>query len=144
MRVRMNVTRSLGMGCFGIDDVAVVLNGAGKGLPILSGHEPLPPTFSNGEFEVFSVGNYPNPVRDVHTTRFTVKGTGIDEIRITIYDQSGSLVFDSDWQPNGYDWHVESNLGETLANGVYIYVVAVKGVNGELKVINSQKLAVYR
>ncbi|MFC2077461.1 hypothetical protein ACFLTM_01450, partial [Candidatus Bipolaricaulota bacterium] len=138
LRLRYNVTSASGSGCFCIDDIAVSpLSGVG-GLA----YDALTESFS--EFRVDSVSNIPNPVTDIHTTRFEVKGVGIDEIRVMIYDQNGRLVFDSDWQPNGYNWHIETNDGETLANGVYLYKVMVRGVNAHVIVTETEKLAVYR
>jgi hypothetical protein len=95
-------------------------------------------------FSIESVGNSPNPIRDVNTTTFSVKGVGIEEICVNIYDQTGRLVFTSGWQPNDYDWHVESSDGETLANGVYLYSVVVRGVTGQIVLTEVHKLAVYR
>ena len=63
---------------------------------------------------------------------------------VQIFDQAGRLVFDSGWQPNGYDWHLETNNGETLSNGIYLYVVTVMGEGGETVVTEVKKLAVYR
>jgi hypothetical protein len=95
-------------------------------------------------FEVLSVRNTPNPVTDVDTTRFEAMGVGIDQIMVQIFDLSGRVVFDSGWQPNGYDWHLETNDGETLANGIYLYVVTVMGYGGQTVVTEVNKLAVYR
>ena len=142
-QIRIRVTRSRGMGCFAIDDLRVVSsvpNGRETMVMIPADVDSDAPA----EFVIESVGNEPNPVRDVHTTRFSVMGRGIDEIRVNIYDQTGSLVFDSGWQPNGYDWHVESDTGEVLANGIYLYQVLVRGLNGEVLVTQTKKLAVYR
>ncbi|MCK5805346.1 MAG: hypothetical protein KAI66_21125, partial [Lentisphaeria bacterium] len=41
-----------------------------------------------------SVSNFPNPVEDVHTTTFTVRGVGVEAIRIQIFDQNETLVFE--------------------------------------------------
>jgi hypothetical protein len=138
LRLRVNVTGSKYAGCFTIDDVAVVDNGTARQAE-LGVVEP-----SAVEFRVDSVENVPNPIRDVNTTRFTVKGIGIEEICVNIYDQTGLMVFTSGWQPNGYDWHTESSVGEMLANGVYLYSVVVRGITGEIVLTETQKLAVYR
>ena len=94
--------------------------------------------------QVFGVSNTPNPVRDVHTTRFEVQGVGIHEILVRIFDLSGRLVSDSGWQEDGYDWHVQSGAGEALANGAYVCVVSVQGIDGQTAVIETQELVVYR
>jgi uncharacterized repeat protein (TIGR02543 family) len=139
VRLRVNVTGSKYAGCFTIDDVTVSRS---AGARVASAELDLLPVES--AFSIESVGNSPNPIRDVNTTTFSVKGVGIEEICVNIYDQTGLLVFTSGWQPNDYDWHVESSDGETLANGVYLYVVLVRGVTGEVVVTETRKLAVYR
>jgi VCBS repeat-containing protein len=140
MRLRFNFMSRLGRGGWWIDDITV-LGGGGLGPLSVDAGELL---FPRSDFVVESVANTPNPVRDVHTTRFSVKGVGIESINVRIFDQAGQLVFDSGWQPNDYDWHLQSDQGETLANGVYLYVVTVLGPNGETFVTETKKLAVYR
>jgi hypothetical protein len=139
VRLRVNVTGSKYAGCFTIDDVKVSRSAGAR-----AASDELDIQEAQAAFSIESVGNSPNPIRDVHTTTFSVKGVGIEEICVNIYDQTGLLVFTSGWQPNDYDWHVESSDGETLANGVYLYVVLVRGVTGEVVVTETRKLAVYR
>jgi hypothetical protein len=139
VRLRFNVTGSKYAGCFTIDDVKVSRS---AGARVASAELDLAPAES--AFSIESVGNSPNPIRDVNTTTFSVKGVGIEEICVNIYDQTGRLVFTSGWQPNDYDWHVESSDGETLANGVYLYTVVVRGVTNEVVLTEVRKLAVYR
>jgi len=95
---------------------------------------------------ILSFGNTPNPVEDVHTTRFSVKGTlPVDEIRVEIFDFSGRPVYDSGWGPNDLAWHLENDAGDVLANGVYYYRIQVKFVGqAEPEVSGLQKLAIYR
>lgn len=145
MRVRFLLASVRGAGsvCWCIDDITVW-----PPITVLASSEenaqPMAEEASEDAFEVYSVSNMPNPVTDVHTTRFEVKGIGIEEILVQIFDLSGQLVFDSGWEPNGYDWHVESDAGETLANGVYLYIVSVRGADGSTVVTETQKLVVYR
>jgi len=88
--------------------------------------------------------NEPNPVRDVHTTTFKVKGAvAIDAIRVEIFDQAGRLVFTDEEPGDQLDWHTENNYGEYLANGVYLYRVSAK-VSGQWVVVQVRKLAIYR
>ena len=69
--------------------------------------------------------NYPNPITDVHTTTFKVKGlmaTLVDAIKVQIFDLSGRLVYDSgEISGISFDWHTDNDYGEYLANGVYLY-----------------------
>jgi len=95
---------------------------------------------------LMSVGNYPNPVEDVHTTRFSVKATlPVDQIRVEIYDFSGNLLYDSGWGPNDLEWHLQNDAGDVLANGVYYYRILVQLVGQSEPVVSGlQKLAIYR
>jgi hypothetical protein len=140
MRIQFTFFSRLGIGGWWIDDVQVL---GGAGLGALS-FDPSEFVSLQDGFRVESVVNSPNPIRDVHTTTFTVKGVGIEAIKVQIFDLAGRVVFDSGWQPNDYDWHVQSNTGETLANGIYLYIVTVRGPNGETVVTETRKLAVYR
>ncbi len=75
---------------------------------------------------------YPNPVRDVHTATFRVKGTlaaEVEEIRVQIFDLSGRLVWEDAALGSELDWHTDSLSGDYLANGVYLYRVQVR-ING--------------
>jgi hypothetical protein len=88
--------------------------------------------------------NEPNPVRDVHTTTFKVKGSvPIEAIRVEIFDQAGRLVFSEEEYGSELDWHTENNYGEYLANGVYLYRVSAK-VGGQWAVVQIRKLAIVR
>jgi len=140
MRLQFTFSSRLGRGGWWIDDVQV-LGVAGVGPLSVDGNATIG---SQDSFRVDSAGNSPNPIRDVHTTTFSVKGIGIEAIMVQIFDLSGRLVFDSGWQPNDYDWHLQSDTGETLANGVYLYVVTARGRYGETAVLETKKLAVYR
>jgi hypothetical protein len=95
---------------------------------------------------VLSFGCSPNPVDDIHTTTFSVKGTlPVDEIRVRIYNFSGAQVFDSGWGPNDLDWHLENTAGNVLANGVYYYRIEVRFVGQSETVLTEiGKVAVYR
>jgi len=68
----------------------------------------------------------PNPVRDVHTTTFYVRGVEADLIRVEVYDLSGRLVWQGEAPGNELVWHTEGLGGLPLANGVYLYRVYVK------------------
>ncbi|MEA1878741.1 MAG: T9SS type A sorting domain-containing protein, partial [Bacteroidota bacterium] len=84
--------------------------------------------------------NEPNPIRDVHTTTFKVKGAvPIDAIRVEIFDLSGRLVFTDEQPGDQLDWHTDNNYGEYLANGVYLYRVSAK-VSGQWAVMQVKKL----
>ena len=107
---------------------------------------PPPPPAPNSAEAVGGLIAYnePNPVRDVHTTTFKVKGAvAIDAIRVEIFDQAGRLVFTDEQPGDQLDWHTENNYGEYLANGVYLYRVSAE-VHGQWVVVQIRKLAIYR
>lgn len=87
----------------------------------------------------------PNPVEDVNTTTFFVQGQGIAGIAVEIFDLAGQRVFDSGFtKGNRLDWHLQSENGLTVANGVYLYVVTVKGYDGTEVKSEIHKLVVLR
>ena len=112
---------------------------------------PVPPQLQlvmealmGGELQV---KNYPNPVRDVHTTTFAVKGAMaafVDAVKVEIYDLSGRLVYASGEMPGtSLDWHTDNDYGEHLANGVYLYKLYAL-VEGNWVVSDVRKLAILR
>jgi hypothetical protein len=90
-----------------------------------------------------SVMNVPNPIKDVHTTTFTVRGVGIEAIKIQIFDLSGALVFERETEGNEMVWHTDSDYGEYLANGVYLYRAFAK-MGGTWVETKFQKLVIER
>jgi parallel beta-helix repeat protein len=90
------------------------------------------------------VYNEPNPIRDVNTTTFRVKGAAeIEAIRVQIFDQAGKLVFEEEQPGDELVWHADNTHGEYLANGIYLYRVSVK-LDGTWVVTEVRKLAIYR
>jgi len=96
-----------------------------------------------GSGDSIGVMNVPNPVRDVHTTRFVVRGAGIEALRIQIYDLHGTLVFEEEAPGTELIWHTDDQFGEYLANGIYIYRAFAK-VAGEWIASALHKLVVLR
>ena len=91
-----------------------------------------------------SVTNAPNPITDVHTTVFTVRGVGVEAMKIQIFDLSGALMYEEEVAGNELVWHTDSsNYGEHLANGVYLYRALVK-VGGSWITTSTQKLVILR
>ena len=91
----------------------------------------------------FSFLVLPNPIRDVHTATFVVRGTEADLIRVEVYDLSGRLVWQGEAPGSRLVWHTEDLVGNYLANGVYLYVIRVK-VGDSWIHSGIQKLAIYR
>lgn len=77
--------------------------------------------------------------------KFDVIGQGIEGIFVSIFDLSGRKVFDSgEVQGNTLAWNLQNNAGQPLANGVYLYVMRVRGVNEAIYVSEVRKLVILR
>ncbi len=116
-----------------------------KALVVPADLPPMPPSPSVGADDL-EFGNYPNPIVDVHTTTFAVKGAGaafVDAVKVEIYDLAGRLVYEAEEAGTSLDWHTDSDYGEYLANGVYLYKLYAL-VNGEWVVSETKKLAILR
>ena len=119
-----------------IDNVKVAKATSGSPLPTSS----LTLTAARGEI---TFQNIPNPVRDVHTTTFVVRGVEAERIRVEVYDLTGKLVWKGEALGNELTWHTEDLTGLPLANGVYLYKVYVKV--GEAWIVSDvKKLVILR
>lgn len=119
-----------------VDEVCVTKATSGSPLPA----SVLPTAAPRDAFSVF---NYPNPVRDVHTTTFAVRGVDAEAMRVEIYDLAGRLVYKAEAPGNELVWHTQDLTGLPLANGVYLYKVYVK-VGGAWIATEIQKLVILR
>jgi hypothetical protein len=90
-----------------------------------------------------TVLNVPNPVRDVHTTTFSVRGVGIEAVRIQIFDINQNLVFEEEVAGTELVWHTVDAYGEYLANGVYFYRALVLA-SGQWIATGFEKLVILR
>jgi hypothetical protein len=98
-----------------------------------------------------SVFAFPNPAHQRVTLRFLSSLTPL-EAQISVFDAAGRLVRELDGSqmsspaPGLYhaDWDLSNGAGQSLASGVYLYMVKVRGGpdNESAKVI--KKLAVVR
>jgi hypothetical protein len=96
---------------------------------LAAGLTPPPPPSLSDLGETVTGGlvftNDPNPITDVHTTTFMVKGAMaslVEAIKVQIFDLSGRLVYESEEIPGAsLDWHTDNDYGEYLANGIYLY-----------------------
>ncbi len=75
---------------------------------------------------------------------FVAAGAGISGVDVQVYSLSGSLVFSGQSAGNTLSFNGLSSSGQTLANGVYLYVVTVNGANGQQVRTNVGKLIVLR
>jgi hypothetical protein len=75
--------------------------------------------------------------------RFQAEGEGIEKIQVVIYDLAGQEVYNSGpISGNTFEWTLQSNKG-TVANGIYLYAIAVKGAEGTIS-SRVGKLAILR
>lgn len=96
--------------------------------------------------QVASVMAYPNPVSaNADTVHFAVEGQGIEAIKVEIYNLNGASVYDSGFiGGNELAWHLQDMDGDIVANGIYLYIVTVRGYNGEIVRNEVQKLVILR
>ena len=90
----------------------------------------MPPSAPTVAMLGLTFGNSPNPVTDVHTTIFAVKGAGaalVSAVKVEIYDLAGTLVYESgEVAGTSLAWHTNNDYGQYLANGVYQYKMYAK------------------
>jgi hypothetical protein len=72
-------------------------------------------------------------------SRFLVEGVGIASVEAKVWNLAGKLVFSG--KANGNALAVD---GVTLANGVYLYAVTVKGADGQALSTEVRKLVILR
>ncbi|TBR21280.1 T9SS type A sorting domain-containing protein [bacterium] len=115
--------------------------GEGETREVVFVFDPLP------EASVFA---FPNPARSKTTFRFVSALPGL-EAQVTVFDIAGTLVKEIPGsafvaKAGGVyhaDWDLTNEDGESVASGVYLFMVKVKGNNGQSgKVV--KKLAVVR
>jgi hypothetical protein len=90
-----------------------------------------------------TIRNIPNPVRDVHTTTFLVRGVDIEAMKIQIFDLNETLIYEEEVSGNELVWHTVNDYGEYLANGVYFYRALVK-IGSTWITTEFQKLVILR
>ena len=86
---------------------------------------------------------YPNPVVSAGAVRFVVEGQGIESIKVEVFDLTGKRVFNSGFvMGNTLEWDLLDNEGLTVANGVYLYIVTVRGWDGQVVRSEVRKLVI--
>ncbi|MFC1501881.1 type IX secretion system sortase PorU [bacterium] len=94
---------------------------------------------SEEELRLENVLNYPNPFDYTTGTHFTFQLNLDAEIEIKIFTVSGRLIkqLDGIWGEPGFNmvpeegWDGRDDMGDELANGVYLYKVIAKAHTGE-------------
>jgi hypothetical protein len=100
-----------------------------------------PQSFQLGTLMVAGIliGTAPNGIE------FAIDGQGVSSAQVEVFDLKGRKVFDSgEVQDNTFTWNLQNNAGQRLANGVYLYVVRVRGFKGEVYVSEVRKLVILR
>ncbi|HDI11873.1 MAG TPA: T9SS type A sorting domain-containing protein [Candidatus Acetothermia bacterium] len=124
-----------------IDNLEVHKAPAEGAVPLhVAGLSPLVPASRVAPLTVLAV---PNPVRDVHTTVFTVRGLEVEAIRVEVYDLTGRLVWRAEAPGSELVWHTEGLDNLPLANGIYLYRTYVR-VGGGWISLPVQKIVILR
>jgi hypothetical protein len=76
--------------------------------------------------------------------RFEAQGYNIEGVQVQVYNLAGKQVFSAEAAGNSLSWNGLSSDGRRLANGVYLYVLTVKGTYGDIVQTKVQKLAILR
>lgn len=83
--------------------------------------------------EIFSVSNYPNPVRT--STKFVIehdRPETVLESHLQIFDLAGRKIFDKQYSnSDNMRWDLQDSSGSTVSPGVYIYKISIKTLNSE-------------
>jgi hypothetical protein len=62
------------------------------------------------------------------TIRFTAQGTKVVQMRLEVFNLAGWRLYDSQYRlQTALDWPLIDERGERVADGVYLYVVSLKG-----------------
>jgi len=75
---------------------------------------------------------------------FEAQGYNIEGVQVQVYSLAGKQVFSAETAGNSLSWNGLSSDGRQLANGVYLYVMTVKGTYGDVVQTKVQKLAILR
>jgi PKD repeat protein len=86
----------------------------------------------------------PNPVKRTYTATFRAEGSGIAGIKVEVFNLKGMRVSEQEASGNTLRFYTVDNRGRPLANGVYLYVVRVRGFDGREYVSAVRKLVIVR
>jgi len=117
---------------------------APEGVVHVSGDDSLTVTKGDG-LEVREVLWRPNPLRGGDTAVFDVLGGGIASIQLRVYNLSGHLIYDSGLlAAASVEWDGRFSRGEFAANGVYLCLLTVRGVDESVYRHEIVKLVILR
>jgi len=77
---------------------------------------------------------------------FNVNAVSMADASVYVYNLNGNLIFDSGFQTVGHAlrWNLLNTQGQRVANGVYLYVVTVRGYDGKLVRSEVKKMVLLR
>jgi len=77
--------------------------------------------------------------------RFQIQGSGIHSTQARVFDLSGARVFESDVTLGAsLQWNLMNAHGQPAPNGVYLYVLSTKGLDGSAWSSGVKKLMILR
>jgi uncharacterized repeat protein (TIGR01451 family) len=118
------------------DEMNNVVIGGPLGLASASSAEP-PPLMVEFRAE-------PNPTRGSAPVRFSALGTRIIQIQVEIFNLAGLSIFQAVANGNQLLWDLVDSSGTAVANGVYLYIITVRGYDGQVIKSEVRKLVVLR
>jgi len=86
----------------------------------------------------------PNPVKSTYTATFRAEGSGIAGIKVEVFNLAGMKVSEEEASGNTLRFYALDDRGRPLANGVYMYIVRVRGFDGREYVSEVRKLVILR
>lgn len=92
----------------------------------------------------FSFELYPNPITSGLPVKVTVNSIDVESIKLQVFGLDGKLVLDRSARGSQLRVNLFTDNRQLLANGVYLYVVTVKGYNAETWRSEVRKLVVLR
>jgi hypothetical protein len=87
---------------------------------------------------------FPNPIKSTNTVVFRAEGSGIAGLKLEVFNLVGARVLEQEASGDTLKLYALDDKGRPLANGVYLYVVTVRGFNGEAIRSGVRKLVILR
>ncbi|MBI3355601.1 MAG: gliding motility-associated C-terminal domain-containing protein [Nitrospirae bacterium] len=75
------------------------------------------------------------------TVQFRVLGSDIKDLQVQVFDLRGRSVYQSNWNGSAV-WTLQNQKGQRVAHGVYLYLITVRGLNGDVAKTKLQMLLV--
>jgi hypothetical protein len=100
-----------------------------------------------GGLAIRDVANYPNPFYDTTKIIYVLNRSGLD-VRVDIYTVGGRLIrridAPGDINYNEVEWDGVDQDGDTVANGLYLYVIEVRDSDGTVVTSDVGRMVVAR